>query len=226
MEALSSLSPSLVPPGVPEFLEGIVVVHGAMRRDVRRLPLAVEALTTTAHAGKVERWFAKFAREVEHHHLREDDVVWPMLVERDPSFGSSLDVLAADHHALDGAMARTRAALTALKAALATRPEAVAAATELGQLLGDHLEREEAVMFPAMDRAFTAETFKDLEDALFKATPKRLVAFELPFAFDGLPTQRVADKLAEMPAIVRLLHRRFWQPAYERLAAPLIAVDA
>ena len=78
-------------------------------------------------------------------------------------------------------------------------------------------------MFPAMARVFTPQSFTALEDALFKATPKRLIAFELPFAFDGLPAARVADKLAEMPAVIRVLHRWVWQPAYERLVAPLAA---
>jgi iron-sulfur cluster repair protein YtfE (RIC family) len=218
-------TPSLVPAHLPDFLEGIIVVHGAMRRDAARLPLAIDAVTTIAGARALQRWFVKFAREVEHHHLREDDVVWPMLVEREPAFGGSLEVLEADHHALDAAMARAVAALAVLVDDLATRAEAVAATAALGQLLADHLEREEAVMFPAMARVFTTESFTALEDALFKATPKRLIAFELPFAFDGLPAALVADKLTELPALIRVLHRWVWQPAYDRLAEPLTAVD-
>lgn len=217
-------TPSLVPADLPEFLEGIVVVHGAMRRDAGRLPLATDAVTTTAGARALQRWFRKFAREVEHHHLREDDVVWPMLVDREPAFGGSLEVLEADHHALDAAMARAAAALAALVDDLAARAEAVAATAALGQLLVAHLDREEAVMFPAMARVFTTESFKALEEELLSATPKRLIAFELPFAFDGLPAARVADKLTELPAVIRVLHRWVWQPAYDRLAAPLTAV--
>ena len=208
----------------PDFLEGIIVLHGSMRRDGNRLPRAIEAVTTTDEARALQLWFAKFAREVEHHHLREDDVVWPMLVEREAPFGESLAELQDDHQALDAVMERTRAALDAMVHDVSTRPEAVAAAEALGQLLDDHLEREEAVMFPALAHVFTKESFTALEDALFNATPKRLIAFELPFAFDGLPAERVTDKLAEMPLAVRLLNRWFWQPAYDRLVAPLRAV--
>ena len=71
----------------PDFLEGIIVIHGAMLRDADRLPRAIDAATTREAAVALQRWFAKFAREVEHHHLREDDVVWPMLVERESVFG-------------------------------------------------------------------------------------------------------------------------------------------
>jgi iron-sulfur cluster repair protein YtfE (RIC family) len=222
----ATLTPSLVPAHLPDFLEGIIVIHGAMRRDAARLPLATDAVTTPAGARAVHRWFVKFAREVEHHHLREDEVVWPRLVDREASFGASLEVLEADHHALDAAMARSTAALAALVDDLASRADAVAATAALGQLLGDHLDREEAVMFPAMARVFTTESFNALEDELLAATPKRLIAFELPFAFDGLPADRVADKLTELPAVIRVLHRWVWQPAYDRLVAPLAAVGA
>jgi iron-sulfur cluster repair protein YtfE (RIC family) len=220
----ATIAPSLVPVGLPDFLEGIIVVHGAMRRDADRLPRAIDAVTTADGARALQRWFVKFAREVEHHHLREDDVVWPMLIERESAFGESLATLEADHHALDAAMERVGVAMAALVHDLSTRPEAVAAAIALGLLLADHLEREEAVMFPALARAFTAESFSALEDELLKATPKRLIAFELPFAFDGLPAERVADVLTELPAVIRVLHRWLWQPAYDRLAAPLHAV--
>ena len=80
-------------------------------------------------------------------------------------------------------------------------------------------------MFPTMAHVFTTESFHALEDAMLKATPKRLFAFELPFAFDGQPAERVNEVLSELPAVIRLLHRWFWQPAYDRLAAPLAAVD-
>ena len=221
----ATMTPLLVPADLPDFLEGIIVVHGAMRRDAVRLPRAVEAVRTTDGARAVHRWFVKFAREVEHHHLREDDVVWPMLVKREATFGDSLGVLEADHHALDAAMAHAASALTALVGDLATRGAAVEATAALGALLADHLDREEAVMFPAMARVFTAESYEALEAELLRATPKRLIAFELPFAFDGLPDQRVADTLAELPALIRVLHRWVWQPAYDRLVAPLAAVS-
>ena len=208
----------------PDFLAGIIVVHGAMRRDVDRLPRALEIVRTAEDAAALQRWFEKFAREVEHHHLREDDVVWPMLVEREPTFGGPLEQLEADHHALDDAMAAVQAALATLVADVTTRTQAVAAAEALNRLLHDHLDREEEAMFPRMAAVFTEESFLALEHELLKATPKKLFAFELPFAFDGLPAEQVADKLAEMPAVIRVLHRWFWQRSYERLVAPLAAV--
>src|SRR5690349_19362378 len=99
---------SLVPAGLPEFLEGIIAVHGAMRRDADRLPAAVERTTSAQAAAAIQRWYGKFEREVVHHHEREDDVVWPILLEAAPEFGDDLGQLAEDHHALDAAMTATR----------------------------------------------------------------------------------------------------------------------
>ena len=220
----ATLTDPIVPAHLPDFLEGIIVIHGAMLRDADRLPRALEAVTTTADAQALQRWFTKYAREIEHHHLREDEVVWPMILEREPDFGGPLEVLEGDHHALDAAMAHTAAAMTTLVDDVSTRDAAVASARALGQLLHDHLDREEAAMFPAMAHVFTAESFTELENALLKATPKRLIAFELPFAFDSVPMERVSDKLLELPLLIRVLHRWLWQPAYDRLVAPLAAV--
>ncbi|MFL6204842.1 MAG: hemerythrin domain-containing protein [Acidimicrobiales bacterium] len=209
----------------PEFLEGIIVLHGGMRRDVDRLPVAIERTTDRSGAVAIQRWFAKFEREVVHHHEREDDVVWPILLEAAPEFGDPLGQLEEDHHGLDAAMTATRQALDALTATYSydTCVAAADAARALARLLHDHLDREEAAMFPAMARVFTAESFEQLEQELLKATPKRLFAFELPFAFDGLAADRVTSTLAEMPALIRLVHRFVWQPRYDRLVAPLRA---
>jgi iron-sulfur cluster repair protein YtfE (RIC family) len=214
---------SLVPAGLPEFLEGIIAVHGAMRRDVDRLPAAIERTTSIDGAVAVQRWFGKFEREVVHHHEREDDVVWPILLDAAPEFGEPLGQLEEDHHALDAAMTATQQALDALVQAYSydTCIAAVDAARTLGQLLHDHLDREETAMFPAMARVFDEESYLALEQQLLKATPKRLFAFELPFAFEGVPAEIVDRTLGEMPAVIRVLHRLVWQPRYDRLVAPL-----
>jgi hemerythrin-like domain-containing protein len=216
----------LLPSDLPEFLEGFAIVHRAMRRDVDRLPRAIDRAVSTEGAAAIERWFAKFEREVEHHHHREDEVVWPMLLERAPEFGDHLGQLEDDHHVLDEAMARARAAMRALAAGpdVATLAEADTAAVALRDHLHDHLDREEAAAFPLLAGTFTPEAYAELERRLFKATPKRLIAFELPFAMDGLPGDLGAEKLAELPLLIRVLTRLVWQPAYARLVEPLASV--
>jgi hemerythrin-like domain-containing protein len=213
----------LLPTDLPEFLEGFAIVHRAMRRDVDRLPKAITRAVSVDDGVALQRWFTKFEREVEHHHHREDEVVWPMLLERAPGFREHLGQLEDDHHQLDEAMARVRGALAALAAGPdgASRAEAGAAAVALAEHLHDHLDREEAAAFPMLAASFTPEAYKELETRLFKATPKRLIAFELPFAMDELPRELGAEKLAELPLLIRVLTRLVWQPAYDRLVAPL-----
>jgi hemerythrin-like domain-containing protein len=213
----------LLPTDLPEFLEGFAIIHRAMRRDVDRLPKAIARAQSVDDARALQRWFTKFEREVEHHHHREDEVVWPMLLERAPEFGAHLDQLEDDHHQLDVAMAAVRTALAALatRADDDGRAEADAAAVALRDHLHDHLDREEAAAFPMLAAAFTPEAYAELEKQLLKATSKRLIAFELPFAFDGLPAGSGVEQLAELPLLVRVLHRLVWQPSYDRLVAPL-----
>ena len=81
-------------------------------------------------------------------------------------------------------------------------------------------------MFPVAGRTFTAATWAELEDQLLKATPKRLIAFELPFAFDGTDPVRAAEQMATCPLPLRVLYRFVWEPAYRRLTAPLAEAAA
>ena len=99
---------------VPEFLDGIVLVHDAIRRDVARLPEAIDASSTTTVPGRSCAGSPSSSARSEHHHHREDDVVWPMLLERAPEFACSLNVLETDHWVLDRAMSSARAAVGAL----------------------------------------------------------------------------------------------------------------
>jgi hypothetical protein len=89
----------------PEFLDAFARMHDAMRRDAARLPQAIAAATTPEATAAVLRWFRAFRATLEHHHEREDTVVWPELVRRDPSFAEPQDGLLADHHVLDAALA-------------------------------------------------------------------------------------------------------------------------
>jgi hypothetical protein len=213
----------------PAFLDGFATVHDAMRRDCGRLAPALARLTDRRHAERVQRWYRRFRAEIEHHHQREDDVLWPALLPRAPEFRAAAPALAEDHEALDARLAALDGALGAVVTGVALdrahRAATIAEADALATLLVAHLEREEAAAFPAIARTFSAEEFAAIEQQLLKGTSLRLLAFELPWALDGLDAGRRAEALRGVPAPFRLLHRLAFEPAYRRLVAPLTATD-
>src|SRR3954462_3814179 len=73
----------------PAFLDGFARMHAAMRRDVERLPRAIAAASDADASAALLRWYRRFRSTLERHHQREDEIVWPELLRRDPSFAAS-----------------------------------------------------------------------------------------------------------------------------------------
>lgn len=202
---------------LPAFLDGFVRMHAAMRRDTARLPRAIAEARDTDGAAALHRWFRQFRTTLEHHHEREDTIIWPELVHRDPSFGTAQVELVADHHALDAALARLDAALTGAG-------DAASAAQHLATILVDHLAREEAAAFPRLAAFLTSDEWQTLERRFMKGTSLAALAFEIPWAIDGLPDDEIADLKAAAPLALRVLYRLVFAPRYARVAAPLLEV--
>lgn len=192
---------------VPEFLAAFAGMHAAMRRDVERL-VVVAAMPSP----RLARWFHHFRETLEKHHEREDTVVWPALVARDPGFGEFLGELADDHQALDHALAD-------LGAAIAGGADCRTPAIRLRQVLRDHLDREEAAAFGRIASAFRDEEWKAVEHALLEGTSLSHLAFEVPWILDGMPAASAARLRAQLPRPVRVLHRLVFAPRYSRVAA-------
>src|SRR4051794_10643349 len=140
---------------VPHFLDGFAAMHAAMRRDAARLPGAIAAADEEALEA-LATWFRWFRSTLVHHHEREDEIVWPALLERDPTFGFELETLAEDHAELDRALAE-------VEAALGGDGDAGASAAHLATVLVDHLAREEAAAFPRLASCFAPEEWEAVE---------------------------------------------------------------
>lgn len=217
-EAMTRLAPRDT---VPLKLGAYAAIHDAILRDLARL----ECRTGRAAAGVgpeldragLQRWWARFERNIEHHHEREDDLLFPLLLER----GVALDVagLTGDHDVLDVLMADVRHGLADAPVA-----DLAAAAAALRAHMDDHLTREELEVFPAVDAHVSAEEYAEIEAEMRKGLPLREMAFTLPWIADELHPRLLAHMQEELPAPLLALDRLVWQRRYARTAAPLLAV--
>jgi hemerythrin HHE cation binding domain-containing protein len=215
MDAITAPSPPAA------FLQGFAAIHHAMRRDAARLPVAIERAGDTRANAALLRWFDQFRTAIEHHHEREDDTVWPALVERSPGFAADLATLAADHVALDAAMHDTRSALADRAAGHGPASHAVGAAERLRDLLVEHLTREEAAAFDRLAAAYTAEEYHAVERAMATGMSARSLAFVLPWVMEGVEPLAEAEMLHSLPAPIRAAYRLVFRRRYSRLSAPL-----
>ena len=210
-------------PEIAPFLESFAAIHRAMREDADRLHQAV-AHAEGRQVAQLVRWFTRFHASIEHHHRREDDLIWPRLAERSPDFAADLAVLTEDHHVLDRSLDRTTRALRALAdEPEAGRGEARLATAELATILTEHLAREEAAAFGRLGATYTADEYADLEVEIRAGSSLGQLAFEAPWVLDRLPSDAQARIFGDAPLALRTLYRFGFRPRYRRLAAAALA---
>ncbi len=164
----------------PELL-GFQIAHRAMRGEVRRLAVLTTELAggrQRADAGRtraIGAFIEEMCASIHHHHVTEDEVLWPV-IER--SAGAEVDLrdLSDDHSELDPLLSE----INTQAAVFASTGDARALATSLTRLadmLDEHIEEEERLLFPIITKYVSVADWKRVEDAARKGGKVRI---ELP----------------------------------------------
>ncbi|RFU19229.1 hemerythrin domain-containing protein [Geodermatophilus marinus] len=208
----------------PSYLE-----HRAMRADAERLGRLVAAAQPSdgERLEAVAAWYARYEGAIHDHHTAEEAVVYPALLERDPSFARADGELEGQHRILADRLTVARESLGGLASAAGgpswerEAAEAVLAAAALREIIDTHTRHEEDVAFSRYRRAFTAEEFTELGRAAWKVVGARAVVFAGPWVLDHATPQERARLLAAQPLLLRLLHHLWLRPRYRRISRPL-----
>jgi hemerythrin-like domain-containing protein len=208
----------------------MVVVHRAFRREFRMAP----ALIRSVSAGDRDR--ADFVGEhlfgmvtgLHHHHTGEDELLWPILLERVSLHSALVNRMAAQHKQLSVHLDRIGELLPGwrLTADLVTGRELAGEFGEASALLNEHLDEEENEILPLVSEHITPAEWKALGDRGLESLPRNSTAF----IFLGL-LLRDADEqerkafLRLPPAPIRwawfLFGQRIYRRAYARLYDPV-----
>ncbi|MEW9554673.1 hemerythrin domain-containing protein [Nonomuraea sp. NPDC050783] len=196
---------------------GFRIAHRAMRGDTRRLARLMDGVAAgDEHAGAARlKAIATFTRKlcagIHHHHQAEDNVLWPVIVR---SAGAEVDLsdLTDDHTQLDPLLAE----ITGAADRLGTDPSAAKRMAQglgtLADLLDEHIEEEERLLFPVIDAYVSEQDWKTVENEVRKGGD---IAFDLPrIAQYARPEEMAALRRAAGPVLLALLtllnrgHRR------------------
>jgi iron-sulfur cluster repair protein YtfE (RIC family) len=201
-------------------LAAYAAIHDAMVRDAHRLAGAVANAPIEVGPGLLA-WWDRYEEEIEHHHTREDDLVFPLVADRDADFTSG--ELQADHAVLDLHMGLVRGSLEALATGSQELAEVrTALVRQVGAFahhLDDHLGREEHVVFPVLATQVSEREYADLEKEMRKGMPLSSMAFALPWILDEVHPALLEH--AAIPLPLKVLDRLLWERSYARLSAPL-----
>lgn len=196
---------------------GFRIMHRSMRGDTRRLAVLMNAIATgeqqagEARLAAITAFTTKLCAGIHHHHQAEDNVLWPVIVR---SAGAEVDLsdLTDDHAALDPLLEE----ITTAAARLTSDGQAVRrmakALTSLADLLDEHIEEEERLIFPVIAAYVSEQDWKKVEAEVQKGGDIR---FELPRVGQyALPEEMAELRRLAGPVLVALLalmgpgHRR------------------
>lgn len=180
----------------PHDHTGMYVMHHAFRRDLVRFAAAATATPLgepDTWAALAERW-DRFCHVLHEHHHSEDALYWPVLDTAVRARGTDADraevaAMSDEHAEIDPALT----ALTTAFRAMADHPcEDHRHAIEirlagLREVLGAHLEHEETVVLPLVQRVMTEDEFAGVEREIQKGYRLRDTPFIIGWVVDGLP---------------------------------------
>jgi iron-sulfur cluster repair protein YtfE (RIC family) len=156
-----------------------------------------------------------------NHHTSEDEMLWPLLLERARPSQALVERMEAQHEVVGAAISRVRA-LSGPWAADPARQRSAELEEALRELitpLSEHLAEEERDIVPLIARHVTQQEWERLGKAAFdKFRPaQRFTA--LGQMLEVATPEEAAKMLADLPAPIRLVWRLVGRRRYDRYVA-------
>ena len=197
----------------------MVLVHRVFRREFRLLPALVRAVAPgdTARARVLGEHLADVANGLHHHHTAEDELLWPLMLERDAVHAELIHRMEAQHARLHQPLERIED-LNARWRATASTADRDALADVIAQAsvaLDEHLTDEERELLPLVAVHVTQAEWDALGERGRSILPKgkQALVFLGSLLEEATPGER-RRFLAQLPAPARLLWRLFGDRVY------------
>jgi hemerythrin-like domain-containing protein len=178
-----------------EALDGVPSYVGAAPADAERVEL-------------VGSYYDNVLRLLHAHHEAEDDVLYPLMVERLPEHLDVITRVNAEHEAVLGTLGAAEAGIAAWRAdpSDASRDAAAAGLAALGPVLVEHLDHEEADVVPLIGRCIDVAEWGAMSANAFQR-----FSGDKPWLVIGLIQEQLLDSENEtMEANMPPPVRDFW----------------
>jgi hemerythrin-like domain-containing protein len=200
------------------------LLHTVYRREFRLAAGVVRGVADgdTGRAAVVADHLRMVTRHLHDHHTTEDQMLWPMLLERVPEeLAPIVHLMESQHEHVDRLMDDLDPLLTSWRqhARADDRDRLATVLDALYVHLVEHLDAEEQRLLPIAARNLSQEEWDALGEVGRSKVPRkeRSLVFGM-FGYDGDP-EVLASMLADAPAPVRWLVPRLGRRAYARHAA-------
>jgi hemerythrin-like domain-containing protein len=203
----------------------MVFVHNCFRQQFGNLPGLVQGVAAgdRARAAVVVEFLGELTVALHHHHEGEDELMWPVLLERAPMDSALILRMEEQHERIAELYRRAeRSAETfTAQADPVSRDTLAETLTELNDALGEHLHDEEVHILPLVEQVMTVPEWEALGERGRAGIPKNRMLVFLGFLLDANTPERGKEFIGKSPAPARLawslLGRRAFRKEYRRI---------
>ncbi|WP_020390704.1 hemerythrin domain-containing protein [Kribbella catacumbae] len=198
----------------------MVVVHRVFRREFRLLPDLVGQVAegNTARSAVLAEHLTDLVAALHHHHLNEDELLWPPLLQRATLHTELVHRMKSQHEALSAVLDRIEQVLPtwAATAGKADGAELAAALRDVSSLLELHLGEEEQEVLPLAREHLSLEEWAEIGNrgASSIETKRKRLLF-LGMILEDASEQERQSFLAKLPAPVRALWKLVGRRSYD-----------
>jgi iron-sulfur cluster repair protein YtfE (RIC family) len=198
----------------------MVFVHNCFRRQFHALPGLVLGVQDgdTGRADTVVGFLTELTAMLHHHHSAEDELMWPLLLERAPMDSALILRMEEQHERIAEIYQRAgaQAQVFAASAQARTGQELAQTLTDLAAGLDEHLVDEENHILPLVEDVVTVEEWEALGERGRAGMPKSRQLVYVGFLLQANTPERGREFLAHMPAPVRVLWALVGRRAFAR----------
>ncbi|HVO27179.1 MAG TPA: hemerythrin domain-containing protein [Candidatus Margulisiibacteriota bacterium] len=205
----------------------MAMVHRVFRKDLHGVPGLINSVRAgdAKRAAVVNAHLSFIVAVLHHHHAAEDDLIWPKLHARVPSFDNAICRMEDEHRAVAAGIetAKTAGLVWAKTGAPSAADRARTAVDELIGLVDAHLADEERDVVPLIEEYITQSEWKKATArgaSILRTHPK------LGLVFAGYMLEGVSDEdkhrfLAGVPSAARMMWQLAGTRTYESYRARL-----
>jgi hemerythrin-like domain-containing protein len=203
----------------------MVVVHDLFRREFGAMPGLVRGVAPgdTERAAVVVEFLRELATGLHHHHTTEDELMWPLLLERCTADAALILRMEEQHERIAHLHDRTveHAAAFGANPSSENGERLAQAVTALVAALDEHLREEEEHVLPLVERHLTVAEWEAIGERGRAGLSKDRLLVQLGFILLGRTAEERGAFLANLPLPARLawrlLGRRRFTAEYRRI---------
>ncbi|OBJ20269.1 hypothetical protein A5621_03025 [Mycobacterium colombiense] len=202
----------------------MALVHSIFRKELNSAPELIRSVRPGQHGRRkrVAGHIANVLKALHHHHMAEDELLWPKLHDRTPLHADDIQRMETEHDFIAKTAASVELRLAGWIAAIdspttqlaqsRTEKALICEIEALGELVSDHLSAEEERVVPLINENLTDAEWRAVTERGASFLSGRNMWFGLAFVAMALETCTADERrrfLTGMPPPQRWLVRLF-----------------